>query len=177
MVIKYNFDDVVKTLNQVVPYDWAKFLRDRLDTYGPGAPLGGITKGGWKLEYSEEPTQFTKDTEKNHDLVDARFSIGLALDDKGGIHDVIWGSPAATAGIAPGTTLVAVNGRKYSPDVLHDALHAGKDSGNPLELLVVSGEFYKSYSLNYHGGEKFPRLVRVESQPDVLGEIIKGIAK
>jgi predicted metalloprotease with PDZ domain len=177
MVVKYNFDDIVKTLNQVVPYDWAKFLRDRLDTYGPGAPLGGIINGGWKLVYTEEPSQLTKDTEKTHDFVDARYSIGLSLDDKGGIHDVLWGSPAATAGIAPGTTLAAVNGRKYNPDVLRDALKAGKDSRAPLELLIISGDFYKLYSLNYHGGERYAHLVRDETKPDLLGEIIKGIAK
>lgn len=177
IVIKYNFDDIVKALNQVTPYDWAKFLRDRLDTYGPDAPLGGITNGGWKLIYTEEPSQYTKDTEKNHGLVDARFSIGLSLDDKGGISDVLWGSPAAVAGIAPGTVLAAVNGRKYNPDLLRDALKVGKESHSPLELLVISGDFYKNYSLNYHGGERYPHLVRDESKPDVLTEIIKPIAK
>ncbi|HLW55201.1 MAG TPA: M61 family peptidase [Candidatus Angelobacter sp.] len=177
IVVKYNFDDVVKTLNSVVPYDWAKFLRDRLDTYGPDAPLGGFTNGGWKLVYTEEPSQFTRDMEKTRDVVDARFSIGLTLDDKGGIHDVLWGSPAAQAGIAPGTILAAVNGRKYSPDVLRDALRGGKDGRSPLELLVISGDFYKTYSLNYHGGEKYAHLVRDESKPDVLGDIIKPLAK
>jgi predicted metalloprotease with PDZ domain len=177
MVVKYNFDDIVKTLNQVVPYDWAKFLRDRLDSYGPDAPLGGITNSGWKLVYTEEPAELTKDMEKTRNFVDARFSIGLSLDDKGGIHDVIGESAAATAGIAPGTTLVAVNGRKYNPDILREALREGKAGGRPLELLVVSGEFYKSYSLNYHGGERYAHLVRDESREDVLSEIIKGIAK
>ena len=89
-VITYTFDDVVKTLNEVTPYDWAKFLRDRLDTYGPGAPLGGITNSGWKLVYDDNASEFTKAMEKVRDAVDARFSIGLSLDDKGGIQDVIY---------------------------------------------------------------------------------------
>src|SRR5262249_45377167 len=176
-VVNSNFDDVVKTLNQVVPYDWAKFLRNRLDTYGPGGPLGGDSNGGWKLVFTDPASDFNKDSEKSRDFVDARFSIGLSLDEKGGIHDVLWGSPAATAGIAPGTVLAAVNGRKYNPDVLRDALRAGKDSHSPLQLLVVSGDFYKTYSLDYHDGERYPRLVRDESKPDMLSEIIKGIAK
>lgn len=177
VVIKYNFDDVVNTLNQVVPYDWAKFLRERLHTYGPDAPLGGIINGGWKLVYTQEPSQFTKDMEKTRNVVDARFSIGLSLDDKGGIQDVIWGSVAGAAGIAPGTTLVAVNGRKYTPDVLRDALAEGVHDKRPLELLVVSGDFYKSYSLDYHAGERYAHLVRDESKPDMLDEIIKPLAK
>src|SRR5262249_45389945 len=126
MVKTYTFDDVVSTLNQVTPYDWKKFLRDRLDTYGPGAPLGGITNGGWRLVYDDNPSEYTKASEKTHNAVDARFSIGLALDDKGVIHDVIMDSPAWKAGIAPGTTLIAVNGRKYDPDILRDALKTGK---------------------------------------------------
>ena len=177
MVKPYTFDEVASTLNQVVPYDWKKFLRDRLDTYGPGAPLGGITNGGWKLVYDENPSEFTKAMEHVRKFVDARFSIGLALDDKGGIHDVIYDSPAWKAGIAPGTTLVAVNGRKFDPDLLRDALKAGKGNGQNLELLVINGDYYKTFTLNYHDGEKYAHLVRDESKPDVLSEIIKPLAK
>jgi predicted metalloprotease with PDZ domain len=176
-VVPYTFDDVVSALNQVAPYDWAKFLRDRLDTYGPGAPLGGIVNGGWKLVYTEDPSEFTKAMEKTRDTVDARFSIGLLLDEKGGIKDVIEGSPAWKAGIAPGSKLAAVNGRKFTPDVLRDALRAGKNNGPSLELIVVSGDFYKTFVLDYHDGEKYAHLVRDESKPDVLSEIIKAISK
>jgi predicted metalloprotease with PDZ domain len=176
-VIPYTFDDVVNTLNQVAPYDWRKFLRDRLDTYGPGAPLGGITNGGWKLVYDEKQSEFTKAMEQVHKFVDARFSIGLSLDDKGGIQDVIYDSPAWKAGIAPGTVLVAVNGRKFDPDLLRDALKEGKGNGPNLELLVMNGDYYKTFTLNYHDGEKYAHLVRDESKPDVLSEIIKPLAK
>ncbi len=177
MVKTYTFDDVVKTLNDVTPYDWKKFLRDHLDSYGPGAPLGGITNGGWKLVYDENASEFTKAMEHVRKAVDARFSIGLALDDKGGIHDVIVDSPAGKAGIAPGTTLVAVNGRKFDPDILRDALKAGKGNGPNLELLVMNGDYYKRFTLNYHDGEKYAHLVRDESKPDILSEIIKPMAK
>ena len=176
-VITYTFDDVVNTLNQVTPHDWKKFLRDRLDSYGPGAPLGGITNSGWKLVYDENPSEFTKAMEHVRKFVDARFSIGLALDDKGGIHDVIYDSPAWKAGIAPGTTLVAVNGRKFDPDLLRDDLKAGKGNGLNLELLVMNGDYYKTFTLHYHDGEKYAHLVRDESKPDMLSEIIKPVAK
>jgi predicted metalloprotease with PDZ domain len=177
-VVKYDFDDVVATLNQIAPYDWRKFLRDRLDTYGPGAPLGGIINSGWKLVYTEEPSDFTKASERIRDgSVDARFSIGLRLDEKGAIRDVITNSPAWNARIAPGTTLVAVNGRRFTPDILREALRAGKDKGPKLELLILSGDFYKTHVLDYHGGEKYAHLVRDESKPDVLSEIIKPVAK
>lgn len=176
-VVKYKFEDVVSTLNQVAPYDWHKFLRDRLDTYGPGAPLGGIANGGWKLVYDKNASEITKGQEKSRHSVDARFSLGLALDEKGAIHDVIFNSPAWKANIAPGMELVAVNGRRFNGDVLKDALKAGKANGTNLELLVANGDFIKAVTLNYHDGEKYPHLVRDESRPDILGEIIKPLAK
>jgi predicted metalloprotease with PDZ domain len=176
MVKPYTFEDVVNTLNQVVPYDWRKFLRERLDTYGPGAPLGGIINGGWKLVYDENPSEFTKTMERVHRDVDARFSIGLSLDDKGAIRDVIMNSIAWSAGIAPGMEVVAVNGRKYTPDLLREALQAAKGNGPNIELLVTNGDFYKMCTLNYHDGEKYAHLVRNESKQDILSEIIKPLA-
>jgi C-terminal processing protease CtpA/Prc len=139
--------------------------------------LGGITNSGWKLVYDENQSAYTKDMEMVRKAVDARFSIGLALDDKGGVHDVITDSPAGKAGIAPGTTLVAVNGRKFNPDILRDALKGAKGNGPNLELLVMNGDYYKTFTLNYHDGEKYVHLVRDETKPDILSDIIKPIAK
>jgi predicted metalloprotease with PDZ domain len=79
---------------------------------------------------------------------------------------------AATAGIGPGMKIVAVNGQRFTADRLSDALKAGKNSSDPLELLVENTDYYKTYKLDYHGGEKYPHLVREESKPDVLTEII-----
>jgi predicted metalloprotease with PDZ domain len=176
-VVPYTFDELMKALNDVAPYDWSKFFRERLDTYGPGAPLGGIINGGWKLVYTDQPSEFTKAMEKTRDQVDARFSLGLLLDDKGRVFDVIVNSPAWKAGIAPGTTLAAVNGRKYNPDVIRDALKASKTSKSNLDLLIVNGEFYENHSVAYHDGERYAHLVRDESKPDVLGDIIKPLGK
>lgn len=175
MVIPYTFDDVVDTLNKVVPNDWRKFLRDRLDTYGPDAPLGGITNGGWRLVYDESASELAKNQERTNHFVDARFSIGLTLDDKGAIRDVIMNRVAWKGGIAPGMMLMAVNGRKFTPDILREALKAGKGNGPSLELLVMNGDFYKTVTLNYHEGEQYAHLVRDESKPDILTEIIKPL--
>ena len=43
----------------------------------------------------------------------------------------------------------------------------------PLELLVENTDYYKTFKLDYHGGEKYPHLVRDESKPDLLSDIIK----
>jgi predicted metalloprotease with PDZ domain len=174
MVKTYTFDDVVNTLNQVVAYDWRGFWTERLTNHGPGAPLGGIEGSGWKLVYDETQSEMDHGAESNYHVVDVTFSIGLDLREDGTITDTIEGMPAATAGIGPGMKLVAVNGRKYSPDVLRDALKAGKSGSAPLKLLVENSDYYKIFELDYHGGERYAHLVRDESKPDLLTEIYKA---
>jgi predicted metalloprotease with PDZ domain len=171
MVKTYTFDDVVSTLNQIVPYDWRGFWTERLTNHGPGAPLGGIEGSGWKLAYDETPSEMGRGSEGNGKSIDVAYSIGLQLREDGTIADTIEGMPAALAGIGPGMKLIAVNGRQYSPDVLRDALRAGKAGTTPLELLVENTGYYKTYKLDYHGGERYPHLVRDESKPDLLTEI------
>jgi predicted metalloprotease with PDZ domain len=174
MVKTYTFDDVVNTLNQVVAYDWRGFWTERLTNHGPGAPLAGIEGSGWKLVYDETPSEMQKGAESGGKGVDASDSIGLDLREDGTITDTMEGMPAALAGIGPGMKLVAVNGRKYSAEVLRDALKAGKGATPPLELLVENTEYFKTYKLDYHEGERYPHLVRDESKPDLLTEIYKA---
>jgi predicted metalloprotease with PDZ domain len=174
MVKPYTFDDVVSALNQIVPYDWRGFWTERLTNHGPGAPLGGIEGSGWKVVYDETPSEMERGAEGAFHFVDVAYSLGLELNDDGTITDTIEGMLAAKAGIGPGMKLVGVNGRKFSTDVLHDALKAGKNSSEPLELLVENTDYYKTCKLDYHGGEKYPHLVRDESKPDLLTDILKA---
>ena len=116
----YTFDDVVNTLNQVAPHDWRGFWIERLTNHGPGAPLDGIAGSGWKLVYDDTRSEQMKAWEQDHTELDASYSIGLLLHGDGGIVDTIEGMPAAKAGIGPGMKVVAVNGRRFSDDVLRD---------------------------------------------------------
>src|SRR5271166_1449441 len=170
----YTFDDVVRALNQVVPYDWRGFWTERLSNHGPGAPLGGVEGSGWKLVYDESQSEMLRGVESNFHVVGGAFSIGLELREDGTITDTTEGMPAALAGIGPGMKLIAVNGRQYSPEVLREALKAGKSGAAPLELLIENTDYYKTYKLDYHGGERYPHLVRDESKPDLLTEIYKA---
>ena len=168
----YTFNDVVNALNEIAPYDWRGFWTARLQSHGP-APLDGIARSGWKLVYDETRSAEVKATEEKNKNINAEYSIGLTLETDGRIVDTIEGMPAAAAGIGPGMTVAAVNGRRFSADVLRDALRAGKSSPQPLELLIENTEYFKTFRLDYHGGERYPHLVRDESKPDVLSEIIK----
>ncbi len=172
MLKPYTFDDVVSALNQIAPYDWRAFWTERLTNHGARAPLGGVEGSGWKVVYDETPSPM--EGGRGRRFVGTRYSLGLELGADGNIADTIEGMPAALAGIGPGMKLVAVNGRRFSPEVLKDALKAAKDGTTTIELLVENTDYYKTYKIDYHGGEKYPHLVRDESKPDLLSDILKA---
>ncbi len=174
MVKPYTFDDVVNALNQVVAYDWRGFWTERLTNHGPGAPLGGIEGSGWKLVYDATPSDMMNTQAGMYHFVPAGFALGLLLNDDGSITDTTEGELAAQAGIGPGMKLIAVNGRQFSSDVLRDALKSGKDSSASIELLIENTDYYKTYKIDYHGGEKYPHLLRDDAKPDLLGDILKA---
>ncbi len=181
-VVPYTFDDVVKAMNEVTAHDWQSFFRARLDATAPRAPLGGIEGSGWRLVYNEIPNEHIRATEETSKIIDVQFSLGLILKhdeasrEDGVIEDVIPASAAAQTGIAPGMKLFAVNGRRWSPMVLREALRAAKGSTEPIELLVENAEYFKTYRVDYHEGERYPHLARDLAQPDLLGEIIRARA-
>jgi predicted metalloprotease with PDZ domain len=187
MVKTYAFDDVVNTLNQVVPYDWRGFWTEKLTNHGPGAPLGGVENSGWKLVYDGQRSEMMRAWEEAHQKINASFSIGLIVGDEcestradgdcqydGIIEDTIEGKPAALAGIGPGMKVVAVNGRRYTPEVFHDAVAATGNTSQSLQLLIENTDYYRTFDLDYHGGERYPHLVRDEAKPDQLSDIIRA---
>jgi predicted metalloprotease with PDZ domain len=172
----YSFDDVVAALDAIQHYDWAPFLRARLDSKAAAAPLDGIVRGGWKLVYSEEPGGLSKAREKIGKRLDLSTSLGLLVatgDASGTIEDVIWKSPAFASGLAPSMKLVAVNGTKFSPDVLKDAVKAARTGSEPIELLVQDFDQFRSVRVDYHGGLRYPHLARIENSEERLDAIGK----
>ena len=86
------------------------------------------------------------------------------------------GGAAFEAGVSPGMKVVGVNGRVYTHDLLEDAIKAAKDSTPPITLLVVDDDYYRTATINFHGGQRYPHLVRDESKPDYMSEVSKGKA-
>jgi predicted metalloprotease with PDZ domain len=176
-VVPYTFDDVVSGLNQVAPYDWANLLRQRVGSTSKHAPLGGIERGGWKLVYNDKPNLLIDAIAKLVKFSDFSYSLGFTVAEDGKLDDVIVGSPAYQAGLGPGMKLLAVNGRKWSPPVLHDALKSAQGGSQPIELLMENAQFFKTYSVPYRMGDQNPHLERVSDQPDILGEILKPLTQ
>ena len=167
----YTFEDVVAALNAVEPYDWAKFLRDRIVEVAPKPPLDGLVRGGWRLVYTETETPYFKSAEARRKSTDLTYSIGLTLDRDADITAVQWGGRAFKAGLTIGGKLLAVNGIAYDADRLKEAISEGKKGGGPLNLLVKAGDHYKTVAIDYHGGLRYPRLERIEGTPDLLSAI------
>jgi predicted metalloprotease with PDZ domain len=174
-VVPYTFDDVVNSLNQIAPYNWAKLLRERVTSTGAHAPLGGIENGGWRLIYNDQPNAYIEAAAKARKSTDALYSLGFRLREDGGFVDVIPGSPAYAAGIGPGMKLVAVNGRRWTGKVLRDAL---RNRDTQIDLLVENAGFFKTYSIAYHDGLKYPHLERTGGDTvDLLGKILTPLTK
>jgi predicted metalloprotease with PDZ domain len=157
----------------VAPYDWAGFLRTRLDSKSPNAPTGGIESGGWKLIYTPEPVGLPGRRGGAGDI----YSIGLQLSPEGVVTDSIVGSPAYNAGISSAMKVIGVNGRLYTHDLLEDAIKAAKESQQSISLTYVDDDYIHTVTIDYHDGARNPHLTRDESVPDYLDELIKAHAK
>jgi predicted metalloprotease with PDZ domain len=174
----YTFEDIVAALNAVVPYDWAGFLHARLHGHGPGAPLDGLARGGWRLAYDETESAYLKSVEMVRKVTDFSFSLGMSVSADGAaagsLTGVDWDGPAFRAGLAAGTQIVAVNGEAYDADGLKDAVTAAKASAAPIELLVKDEGHFRTVAIDYHGGLRYPHLVPIPAAPDRLGAILRA---
>ena len=169
----YTFDDLTHALNEILPYDWAGFFHARLQGKSPHAPLDGLARGGWKLVYTAEESTLQKSAEGLRHMESFAYSLGLTLGQGGAIADVLWGSPAFKAGLAPGMKLLAVNGlAAESPSVLSDAITAAATTTSPIVLLVRSGNRYRDVPIDYHGGLRYPHLQRIAGAADLLGDVL-----
>jgi predicted metalloprotease with PDZ domain len=172
-VVPYDFNDVVNALNTVMPYDWRGFWSVRLNRVQPNAPLEGLSASGWRLVFGPEPSPAEKGDAALQKATNLYYSLGLTLKDEGAvIADVVPGTPADAAGIAPDSNLIAINGRKYSKDVLQDALKAGGTEPRALRLLIQKDDMFDTVEVHYAGHARHPRLERDASTPDLLTAIL-----
>lgn len=181
----FTLDDVVATLNAVAPFDWREYINDILHRVGPdaGAPLSGIEWSGWKLVFTDQQSPymqaFTKYgyyNDSRADTVHDMYSIGVDYTRKGQIIDVLWDGPSFRAGVAPGMVIVAVNGRRFSPAALHAAIAASGHGGPAVRLRLRNQAWYLNATIDYHGGLRYPHLVRLHGVPDYLDEILAPVA-
>ncbi len=175
-LVPYTFEDVVANLNAIQPYDWSAFFRARLTSNVDHAPLQGIRNGGYHIEYAAEPNQYSRAVEFRGRGVNAWYSLGIRFGSDNTIDDVLVGSPAYQAGLGPGMRFIAVNGRRITDDLLRQAIRDATSNTQPIEFIVENDSFFKVVKIDYHGGPKYPRLVRNANTPAFLDDILKPLA-
>ncbi|HEY8434021.1 MAG TPA: peptidase M61, partial [Sphingomicrobium sp.] len=170
--LAYNLDDIVATLNRVQPYDWRGYLQRRVYDLAPQAPLEGITQGGYQLIFTDEPTKWTKSAEKQGKNNDLTYSGGFTVGNDGKVGSVLWDSAAFNAGLTIGSEILAVNGRKFDGDAIKQAIKDAANGGPSPQLLVHDGDVYKTVTLDWHGGLRYPRLQKVGKGPGTLDALL-----
>ena len=96
----------------------------------------------------------------------------MVLNKDGEFTAVQWEGPAFKAGLADGVKLIAVNGVAYDSDRLKEAVTAAKGGKAPIELLVKTGERYRTVPIAYHDGLRYPRFERIAGTPARLDDIL-----
>jgi predicted metalloprotease with PDZ domain len=170
--VTYKFDDVVATLNGVYLYDWAKFLRERVYETSERAPLGGFERSGYKLIYTDKPTDAAKAIFKARETADFSYSLGLSVGKESKIASVIWGSPAFDAGLTVGQTILSVDGHAYSEEALKDSITAAKGGSAPIRLIVKRGEEVGPVDIRWDGGLRYPRLEKTGKGEGPLDKLL-----
>jgi predicted metalloprotease with PDZ domain len=177
VAVPYTFDDLVKALNTVQPYDWAGFFRTRVYEVSPNVPENGFTQGGYRLVYNDNEPEWLEKAERVHGASFAS-SLGFSVkserspDSHGSLDNVWWDSLAFKAGITPDMQLQAVNDQNYTAAVLRETILAAERTKEPIKLLFKRGDEFVTVSLDYHGGMRYPHLERVETTPDRLDAIL-----
>ena len=131
-----------------------------------------LQRGGYRLVYTETPTDFAKANEARRKVTDLTFSLGAVVDSTGKFTSVMWDGPVFRAGLTTERQIVAVNSIAFDGEKLKAAVKATKDNGPPVELLIKQGELYRSLRLDYHGGLRYPRLERINGTPALLDDIL-----
>ena len=179
LIVTYNREELIADLNQVMKYDWATFIHERVDNVNPHADLAGIEQGGYRLVYTDKPNASERTMAsaggRRGGALNVWYSLGLRVSSEGVISDVRWGGPADKANLAPGAKILAVNGNIFSADALKTAIREAKGETEPIHLILQSDTFVSTADVDYHDGERYPVLERVEGTPAYLDEITKPL--
>ena len=173
-VVPYDLPEIVKHLKATADYDWEPFLLHRVSQPLESLPLDLVGRLGYRLQYAAHPTAPSRGR-RGRDAISARHSLGLTFHPDGQIADVVPGMIGDRARLAPGMKVMGINGRLFSPQRLQDAL-ADSVALRKIELLLLEEDRFRTVVLDYAEGPKYVELVRDNSKPDLLAEILKPIA-
>jgi predicted metalloprotease with PDZ domain len=170
IVNPYTREDVEAALSAVLPYDWHTFFETRVYQVNNKPPTDGLEASGWRLVYNDTPNTARFDNDFTPIEYYGSYSIGMDVNKDATIYDVLPGTPAYDAGLGPHMTILAVDGRAYSADVLNESI-AHPQNGK-ITLIVRNFDSVGTYVIQYAGGVRYPHLERIPGSHDYLSEIL-----
>lgn len=176
IVVPYTRAQIEALLNEVEPYDWHDFFEKWVYDVAPHPISDDFARAGWRVVYTEKPNAFVT-TQPGGREITGWYAFGANLSSEGVVTDVREGSPAWRAGVAPGMRVLAVDGQQFSPDVFGYALRSSQHSNTPIVLITTQNSWYRTLSLDYHGGLRYPHLERVSGTADMFAAIAAPHAK
>ena len=170
-VLTYTRQDVVDTLNDVVGYDWEALLSDRIDGLTSEVSKEGFTLGGYRLVYGPQANVSIGAAEDAGNYIDQSFGIGMIVGADGFVRSVIWESPAFKAGITVGDRIAAIGEVEFSTDAFRKAL-VETAKKRPVTLSVRRDKRYRTITLDYFDGLRYPRLENIGEEQTSLDRLL-----
>jgi predicted metalloprotease with PDZ domain len=166
----YTFDDLCRTLNDVVPADWPTLLNAWVDAHDELDTTAGLTSHGWRLVFTDTPTPTFRASEAEAGVTDLSYSIGLSAAANGTVRSVSWNGPAFRSGLRPGVVISAVDAEPYTREALISAVRAA--SGRRIILTVEQDGRRVAKALQYKAALRYPKLERIEGAADDLAGLL-----
>ena len=176
LIVTYDRKELIRDLNEVLPYDWAGFFHDHIDVPTPHTDLAGIERGGYKLAYADKPSRGAGAGGRGGGAINVWYSLGFRIAPTGVLGDIRYNGPADQAQLTAGQKIIGVGGEVFSGDALRQAIDDAKGTDEPVKLLVQKDNQLITVEIPYHDGQKYPTLQRVEGTTDLLGEITKPLS-
>jgi len=178
-IVTYDRKELIADLNEVLPYDWATFLHEHIDVPTPHTDLAGIERGGYKLVFTDKPSASERMLSTARGPrgggVNVWYALGMRVTSEGVVNEVKYDGVADKAGLTQGFKIIGVNGEVFSADSLRQALDDSKGNTKPIRLTIQDETKLTEVNLDYHDGQRYPSLVRVEGTTDYLDEITKPL--
>lgn len=173
--LPYTMADITKILNELAPFDWGAHLNARLTQTSRNAPLGGFTRSGYSLDYTDQQPKAQAAQERGGGGANLMYSGGFATGRDGSIVAVQPMSPAFAAGLKVGDQLLSVNDKLYSAALLKAEIIAAKGGKAPIRLLIKTRDRTRSTELLWNQGLRYPVFTRTGKGTDWLDRLLQPL--
>jgi predicted metalloprotease with PDZ domain len=169
-VAPYTREDIEAALSAICPFDWQSFFETRVYQVNSKPPTDGLEAAGWRLTYSATPNNEPFYSDLLPISYYGDYSVGITVKKDGTIFDVLAGSPGYDAGLGPNMTILAVDGRVYSAEVLNEAIAHPRNG--KISLVVRNFDSVETREIQYAEGVRYPHLEPIPGSHDYLSEIL-----